>query len=40
MKDLLTTFALGLALSTFLLPLTAGAAEPAGLGRTPSACAF
>jgi pimeloyl-ACP methyl ester carboxylesterase len=29
MKNLLTTFALGLALSSTLLPLTAGAAEPA-----------
>ncbi|MBT9550575.1 MAG: alpha/beta hydrolase, partial [Hydrogenophaga sp.] len=36
MKNLLTTFALGLALSTPLYPLTAGAAEPAATGAAPS----
>ena len=36
MKHLLSTFALGLALSTTLHPLTAGAAEPAATGAAPS----
>ncbi|MDR7150508.1 pimeloyl-ACP methyl ester carboxylesterase [Hydrogenophaga palleronii] len=36
MKNLLTTFALGLALSTTLHPLTAGAAEPVVTGAAPS----
>lgn len=36
MKRLLTTFALGLALSTTLHPLTAGAAEPAATDAAPS----
>ena len=33
---MITTFALGLALSTILLQLTAGAAEPAATGAAPS----
>jgi pimeloyl-ACP methyl ester carboxylesterase len=36
MKRLLTTLTLGLALSTTLLPLTAGAAEPVVTGAAPS----
>jgi hypothetical protein len=36
MKHLISTFALGLAVSTTLHPLTAAAAEPAATGATPS----